>query len=160
MNELLEKLSSYNLFNYLVPGVVFSVLAEYITSYKLIHDEIVIAVFIFYFVGLVVSRFGSVVLEPILKKIGFVQFAEYKDYIKTSESDDELKTLSEVNNSYRTYSAAFVLLLFFKMYEFLSLQFFWLSNLGPYMLITFVLAMFLFAYRKQTKYIFRRIKKT
>ena len=160
MSELLEKLSTYNLFNYLLPGVVFSVLADNFTKYNFVHDEIIIAVFIFYFVGLVISRFGSVIIEPILKKIKFVEFAEYKEYLKTAETDDDLKTLSEVNNSYRTYCAVFFVLGLLKLFELISAQFTWVDEAAPFLLITIVLVMFLFAYRKQTKYIYKRITKT
>lgn len=159
MSELLEKLSTYNLFNYLLPGVVFGVLAEHFTKYTFVHNEIIIAVFIFYFMGLVISRVGSVIIEPILKKVQFVEFADYKDYVKATETDEDLKTLSEVNNSYRTYCAVFVVLILLKTFEYISTHFTWLNDLAPILLITFVLVMFLFAYKKQTQYICRRITK-
>ena len=64
MKDLLEKLSSYNIFNYLFPGVLFAAMGSHLTSYSLLIDDTVIGVFVYYFYGLVVSRVGSLVLEP------------------------------------------------------------------------------------------------
>lgn len=160
MGELLDKLSSYYIFNHLVPGVVFAVFAHHVVGYDFIQDDIIISVFTCYFIGLVISRFGSTVLEPCLKKIGFVQFADYTAYTKALETDPEIRVLSEANNSYRTYSAGFILLVFLGLYKITSTKYQWLSDFGIYLLIAALLVMFLFAYRKQTRYILMRIKKT
>jgi hypothetical protein len=56
---------------------VFVVLSEALTQYSLVQDDIVIGVFLYYFVGLVISRFGSLAIEPMLKRVSFLQFAEY-----------------------------------------------------------------------------------
>ena len=80
MKDLLEKLSSYNIFNYLLPGVVFVAISSSLTGYSLIQDDIVIGVFLYYFIGLVISRIGSILVEPVLKGLGFLHFSEYRDY--------------------------------------------------------------------------------
>ncbi len=64
MKELLDRLSSYNLFNYLLPGVVFAIVAKSVTSYNFLQDDIFVGAFTYYFIGLVVSRVGSTILEP------------------------------------------------------------------------------------------------
>mgnify|MGYP003490907514 CR=1 FL=1 len=65
MEKLLEKLTSYNLFNYLFPGIIFSVLLEKTTSYSIIQDDIIIEAFLAYFIGLLISRISSLIIEPI-----------------------------------------------------------------------------------------------
>ncbi len=53
MKEVLDKLGTYNLFNYLLPGCVFSVICE---NYKLLairQGETISNFFIYYFVGLI-----------------------------------------------------------------------------------------------------------
>ena len=69
LKELLSKLSSYNLFNYLLPGVIFVAVASKVTRYSFIQEDIVMGLFLYYFIGLVVSRFGSIVIEPILRGV-------------------------------------------------------------------------------------------
>src|SRR4030042_1443125 len=102
MKEILDKLSSYNLFNYLLPGIIFVILAGKITHYSFVQEDIILGAFLYYFIGLVISRFGSLVIEPLLKCLSFVQFADYKDFVSTSKKDDKLELLLEVNNTYRT----------------------------------------------------------
>jgi len=43
MKDILDKLSSYNIFNYLLPGVVFVVLAEALTTFHLVQKDVVLA---------------------------------------------------------------------------------------------------------------------
>ena len=47
---------------------MFSVLGDALTSFKFIQSDIVIGAFYYYFVGLIISRIGSLAIEPILKK--------------------------------------------------------------------------------------------
>jgi len=158
MKELLDKISSYNLFNYLLPGVLFAVVANKITNYTIPLDNVFVGAFICYFIGLVVSRFGSLIIEPTLKKIGFLKFAAYSGFVSESKIDSKIDLLSEVNNMYRTLSSLFVLTLLLKFYEVLEKKITGLSEWSSYILLLLLLSMFLFSYRKQTGYITKRIK--
>jgi len=157
MRELLDKLSSYNIFNYLLPGIVFVVFAGKLTHYSLVQPDIVLGAFLYYFIGLVISRIGSLVIEPVLKKISFVKFAEYKDFVASAKSDPKLEILSESNNSYRTLSAMFLLLIALRIYEKVSGYFPRLVIWDAAVVVVLLFFMFLFAYRKQTRYITQRI---
>jgi hypothetical protein len=160
MNELLNKLSSYNLFNYLLPGILFAVLASEATHYSFLQRDIVLALFLYYFIGLVVSRVGSLVIEPLLKKSGFLKFADYKDFVTASKTDQKIELLSEVNNTYRTLCSLFGLLLFLQAYDKVEARFPALKQWDAVALVMLLLVMFLFAYKKQTGYITQRIKAT
>ncbi len=158
MKELLERISSYNLFNYLFPGILFAVLSKEITAYSFLHENIIIGAFVYYFIGLVISRFGSLVIEPILKNLSFLKFADYKEFVSASKKDSKVELLSEINNMYRTITSLFVLLLLLKLYETVESQFIQLEDWRPYVLLVLLLIMFLFSYRKQTNYITKRIQ--
>ena len=157
MKDLIDKLSSYNIFNYLLPGVVFVAIASSLTKYNFVQKDIVIGVFLYYFIGLVISRIGSVVIEPILKWTGFVRFSEYRDYVDASHKDKFLDVLSEANNMYRTFLSLFLSLFFLKIYEALSESFQCLNSLSSEIAIVGLLALFAFSYRKQTAYITKRV---
>lgn len=157
MNELLAKLSSYNLFNYLLPGVLFAVLTSETTPVRLVQKDIVTGVFVYYFIGLVVSRFGSLVLEPIMKKFSFVHFAKYSDFVSAATKDPKIEILSEVNNTYRTFSSLFILLILLNLYVRFQARFDWLQRWQLPMALIALLFLFLFSYRKQTTYIKNRI---
>ena len=157
MNDLISKISSYNLFNYLLPGVIFSFLVENFTSYSLIQDNILVGVFLYYFVGLIISRIGSLAIEPFLKWIKFLQFADYKDFIKASKNDEKIELFSEQNNMYRTFISMFFLFFLSKGYELLSLIYPFLKQVDSFLLSFLIFCLFLASYRKQTNYIKNRI---
>jgi hypothetical protein len=158
MNELLEKISSYNLFNYLFPGVLFAVVADAVTGTQLIQNDIVIGVFTYYFFGAVVSRIGSVVIEPILRRLEFIRFAPYGDFVRASKSDPKLEILSETNNMYRTLCALFLLIGALTAYDKLATTLPWLKTAAPSISIFGLFILFLISYRKQTNYISQRIE--
>ena len=158
MNELLNKLSAYNVFNYLLPGIVFAGLAEQVVHHPIVLRDIFTSAFLYYFVGLVVSRFGSLIIEPLLKYVSFVKFADYEHFVAASRTDPKLEVLSEVNNTYRTLASAFSLLILLRIYVSLEGTFPRLKEWGSALLAALLLAMFLLAYRKQTSYITRRIR--
>ena len=158
MKEIIDKLTSYNIFNYLLPGIVFVVLAGKLTRYSLVQPDIVLGAFLYYFIGLVISRIGSLVIEPILKKLSFVKFAAYKDFVCSAKTDPKLEILSESNNSYRTLSAMFLLLIALKVYGKISGYLPRLAKWDAEVLVFLLFLMFLFAYRKQTRYITQRVE--
>jgi len=158
MKDILSKLSSYNLFNYLFPGILFVIVASKVTHYSLIQQDVVIGVFLYYFIGLVVSRFGLLVIEPILRKTSFLRFADYKDFVAALKKDEKLELLSEVNNTYRTLCSLFTLLLLLKLYEVIETKLPFLAEWNALVLLVLLLVMFLLSYRKQTGYITKRIK--
>ena len=158
MKDLLDKISSYNLFNYLLPGTIFVTLANKFTRYSFIEKNIIIAGFVYYFVGLIISRLGSLIIEPVLKKIKFLKFTDYKEFILASKKDPKIEIFSETNNTYRTLSAMFIFLLLLKLYELVEFKLPMLMIFSPYILVILLLTMFIFSYRKQTEYIKKRVK--
>ena len=156
MEKLLEKLTSYNLFNYLLPGIIFSILLEKTTDYSIIQENIVVEAFLAYFIGLLISRISSLIIEPILKKVKFVKFADYKDFVLASENDNKIELLSESNNMYRVFISLFVVLIIVNIYEQLLQQI--LGEYTNFVVTVFLLLLFLSSYRKQTNYITQRVE--
>lgn len=157
MKELIDKISSYNIFNYLFPGILFAVLAKAFTSFDLVQEDVVLGVFVYYFLGLVISRVGSLVVEPILKGLGVAKFSRYEDYISASKHDPMLSILSEANNTYRTLIAVFLSLVGLKFYGWLQAQYELVKGMTVYVVILGLLILFVLAYRKQTEYVSKRV---
>jgi hypothetical protein len=109
-------------------------------------------------VGLVISRVGSLVVEPILKRTSFLNLAEHKDFAAASKKDSKIETLLEVNNMYRTLGTMFILLPLLKIYGWIEVQLPVLKTWDSYLLIMLLLILFLFSYRKQSEYIAKRIR--
>jgi len=159
MKDLFDKISSYNIFNYLLPGVLFVVIARQYLGWNFVQNDPLTAGFVYYFIGLIISRFGSIVIEPILKKTKFLQYAEYTKYLSAVKTDDKIEILLEVNNTYRTLATLVFLLFVLRGYKFLELKFSISDEFTIYFTGCIVLIMFLFAHRKQTSFIKKRVDK-
>lgn len=158
MNELLSKVSSYNIFNYLFPGAVFAVLSERLGMLKMPHNDIVTTLLLYYVIGLTISRVGSVLIEPVARRVGFVKYADYPSYVRACSKDTKLEVLLEVSNTYRTLATAFLLLLvgytFGDVGAKVGMSVGWRNALALIALFT----LFLFSFRKQSGYISKRVE--
>ena len=173
IKNLVDKISSYNIFNNLYPGIIFCYSLKYMLNTNILLDNWLENLVIFYFLGMVMSRIGSLIIEPILKKIKIknksdgkspiLKFASYTDYERASKSDTLISTFSEVNNTYRTMLACFFCVLIYKLYKivngvFISFNFYFFEKNGDWFIIIGLIMLFLFSYIKQTKYIRIRIE--
>lgn len=158
MNELLGKISSYHLFNYLLPGCLFAVAASKFTHHQFIQQNVILGLFLYYFYGLVISRLGSLILEPFLKWVHFLNFADYGEFVLACKDDPKIDILSEINNMYRTLCSLLVVLVLAWAYAGVESRWLWLGNCALPFSFFVLLTLFLFSYRKQTKYIGSRVK--
>lgn len=158
MEKFIEKLDSYNILNNLLPGIVLEYLFESILNVKLVDGNLVENLFVFYFFGIVVSRIGSVVVEPLCKKVKWVKYAPHKDYLRASKKDEKIDTLSEINNTYRTILAVCIVVLLVKVYLFIVSQIEIPIYCTRLVVIIGLIILFAVAYRKQTDYVVRRVE--
>jgi hypothetical protein len=157
MKDILEKISTYNIFNFIVPGALFAYIIKEITSFDFVKADIIQSIVIFYFLGLIISRVGSLVIEPILKKIKILKFTEYKEYVIASKKDTKIELLSEVNNTYRTFVSMSIILIVAKAYDnYLNIY----TKKEPliYIFLGLLIVIFMISYAKQTNYITKRVK--
>ncbi len=158
MVDIFNKLSAYNLFNTLLPGTVFVVLLRKTTGCNLIQENILAGAFFYYFVGLVISRIGSLCVEPFFKWIKLLRFAPHKDFVKAEAADTKIEVLSEANNTYRTLVSMVALLLLSMALNSVETKWAWLSA-NKYLLgLVGLLVLFICSYRKQTNYIRSRVE--
>lgn len=112
---------------------------------------------VFYFVGMVNNRFSSLVVEPILKCTHFVNFTTYKDFVSAEKKDAKVTTLSMENNVFRSYVSVFVLSLLAYGYRYGFNAVCPCQMNQELLLIILLLVLFAFSYRKQTKYVKKRV---
>lgn len=158
-SDLINKLSSYNLFNYLLPGILFCLVVSYFTSLNLLVDDLLVAAFFYYFCGMVISRVGSLVVEPIYKRLNFIQYANYRDYLKATEIDERIEVLTEANNTYRTFVSLFCMVGVAKLYDYLVMNFVFFNKFGFTFVVVILFVLFSFSFSKQTSYIRSRVEK-
>ena len=179
MEELLknitEKISSYNILNNLFPGIVFCNIVDQSTRFSFVHDNILENLFIYYFVGMIISRIGSIFVEKWLRTIKIknkktknkeplLKFAPYDKYVDASENNTFIKTLSETNNTYRTIIAMVILILVVKLYDWFIYDVVQLlgemgNNLVFVIICLITIILFVYSYKKQTDYIRNRVEK-
>ena len=150
MTDLLGKLSTYHFFNYLLPGAIFSVLADRLSLVEVPEDAIQQFVW-FYFVGLVLS-------EPILGKLRLVEYESYEDYLRACEADTKIEVMVEVSNTYRTLATGFVALLVCALYFGVVRGLGMPPDVQHYLLLGLLSALFLLSFRKQAYFVTKRVK--
>lgn len=121
------------------------------------QDNLIVGAFIYYFIGLSISRIGSLILQPILKGIKFLKISEYTDFVETSKNDHKIDVFSEINNMYRTLASMFILILLLKAYELLVFKYPVIEKWSALILIVLLLILFICSYIKQTRFITKRI---
>ena len=106
IKDIIDKLSSYNLFNYLFPGFLFVVILKKTTSMLPCEIEFkVIDVTLIYFVGLVISRIGSLSIENILEKRKKIDKINTKTLFDRINQYSKVEIIHEAMNMYRTLAA-------------------------------------------------------
>ena len=154
---LFGKISNYNILNNLIPGAILCVVFKYLVGYDFMSVGTLELIVIFYFAGMINSRVGSLILEPLLKKVKWVTFRDHHSFVEAEQKDRKINSLVEVNNMYRSIiSVAFTALLV-KLYYAGVEQHWDFGNVSEWILLVTMLALFACAYRKQTKYIVSRI---
>ena len=150
MSELLQKLSTYNIFNYLFPGVVFVILLNRYTEINLVVDDVILGMFLYYFFGLVLSRIGSILIEPVLRCTRIVQFSNYSRFVRASKLDNKIDLFSEANNMHRTIIAMLAVLLVASICS---------GSAACHLILGLAssIVLFILSYRKQTSFITKRI---
>lgn len=161
MENILEKLSSYNILNNILPGVVFIFFWDKsfpTMKFALSEDNLISSIFLYYFFGMIISRAGSLFIEPTFKFIKIVHFEPYSRYLQARCIDEKIPELLETDNLFRTMVATFLLLLIIRVaHNFIFYPEYTLyKDIFIYIFLTFI-SIFSLAYRKQTQYIVKRI---
>lgn len=116
----------------------------------MVVDDVILGMFLYYFFGLVLSRIGSILIEPVLRCTKIVQFSDYARFVRASKLDDKIELLSEVNNMHRTIIAMLVVLLVISVCNRSATCSLTAGLLG-------IVILFILSYRKQTSFVVKRI---
>lgn len=159
LKTLIDKVSQYNFITNILPGTILCVVLKYLVGYDIIVDEPYLNGFIFYFVGMVNNRIGSLIIEPFCKWTHIVKFACYSDYIDAEKSDSKLAILNMENNAFRSYiSLAFITIMALIYRDYLSVWEFIHSH-RELIILCVLLILFVLSYRNQTTFVRNRVEK-
>lgn len=158
MEKLIEKTDEYNIFNFILPGIIFTYLLKNYVGIDIFQENIIEMIFIYYFIGSIISRFGSIIIEKILIKCKFIKHASYEDYLKANERDKGISKLITFNNMYRTICSGCMLLIILKIAKELFNLWNVSIEISHTILIISTMILYMLSYRKHTKYIKKRIE--
>lgn len=161
MEKFFDKLENYNIFNYILPAIIFDLGCKiYINLTFIPTNNIIITAFIYYFVGLVISRIGSLIVKPLLWKFKIMN-KEYSskefDFYKAEEKDPKIKILFTDYNMYRNFISVFFLLIIVKIVTIVQEHVALNSTLAHTIIILLLLVLFIMSYKKQLQYIYKRV---
>lgn len=158
MESLLERLSSYNILNNLIPGAVFVFLTHLLGITSVPLDGIVESIFIYYFCGMIVSRIGSLVIEGVFKKFKWIEYAPKAEYVAAVKKDEQIETLLETSNMYRTFAGLVLTLGIMKGYLVLVRLLVIPDCVTICLIGTILFILFSASFVKQTKHIVSRVE--
>lgn len=158
MEKFLEKISKYHILVNLIPGLVFLYVVDLLGIYDINTDNLIQDFFVGYFVGMTLSRIGSVMIEPIFKRLKIVIYAPYQDYLQAASIDTKIPDLLEDNNMYRTFVAALVIIVLLEVaHQIPIVNSFLHTSWAKVVSIVLLLILYVLAYSKQTSYIRKRV---
>lgn len=159
MDKIIDKISSYHIFNNLVPGYLFLIISSQIMGKSLIIDSLIYSFFEAYFIGTIISRISSLVIEKIIVKIWKLRKEPYDKYIEANKKDDKLEILNQDCNMYRSLCTLMLIELALKIMVMFEIT--RLINKDFLILVTLTLLSILFAlsFVKQNRFISSRVKR-
>lgn len=158
MEDLLNKISSYNILNNIIPGAIFVYFWSALDLGTFPSCNVIESIILYYFCGLVASRVGSLIIERGFKKANLISYALNSKYIEATKRDSLIETLLESNNMYRTFTGLFLVLTIVKVYMSVANYFDIGRGIGTWIVLIGLLFLFAGSFCKQKEYIRTRIE--
>lgn len=158
MEKILEKISSYHIFNNLVPGYLFLIISSKILEKSLIMDNIIYSFFQAYFIGVIISRISSLIIGNAIKKIWKLKRESYGEYIKACKKDDKIEILNQDCNMYRSLCTLMIIEFILKILVVFKIQDLINKNILFLLILILLIIVFARSYVKQSNFISLRVK--
>ena len=178
MSNIFQKLGSYHILANLIPGAFFVISLNWLFGISIPTDNIGEDLLVFYFIGLVMDRIGSLVTDfifvasdnelnsehssprSILKKTRFIRRSSYHEYIEAEKEDSKISALSDMNECYSSLLTCVWMLPVVWGGLQLRERIQWLYEYGHWVILVLLFLLFLLSYWKQTRYIRSRVEKS
>ena len=157
MNSILGKLSSYQILINIIPGAFFVWMLKFLFDLTLPLENIVESILLYYFVGLIVNRIGSLVVAPILKETRLIKYKPHSEFIMAEKIDPKIRELSDSNDCFSSFlTCALLLPVTYGLVRLVHICG-WLFAHWEWIAVPFLILLFFFSHKKQTDYICNRI---
>lgn len=158
MGSIIEKLDSYEIMTNLLPGAFFGMTLRLFCEVKLPVVNIGEEVATYYFMGFIINRLGSLIVNPLLLKFNFIKEVTYEEYVKAEKKNEKVRTLAEICNYYRSILTASLCLLIIKIINGFNENTSWLLVNWKFCFLLGCTTLFLFSYMKQIRFVCRRVE--
>lgn len=148
--------SAYDFITTFVPGAVFAAIVSVGSRSEITSDDIVLGAALYFFYGVVASRIGSLIVQPILEITRFLKAGDYDKFIIAEKADSKIQALLEARNFYRSLLTALLLTIPLIIVDPVRSGKVHTGTL--LVLITLSSVVMLFSLRKQSSYIESRVK--
>ena len=148
MGKFIEKLDSYELMTSLLPGAFFYISLKIFCGIEFPIENVVEEIVVYYFLGLIINRIGSIIVKPFLLKINVIKEISYDEYVSAEKKDCKIKVLMETCNYYRSMLTGCLLLLIMKCVFWCPLDTSWFQENWKGIILLGLITLFLAAYRK------------
>lgn len=158
ISDISKKISRYEIINNLIPGFVLFIILRNLGFRQMYNEEIWIQIVACYILGLINSRFSSLVIEGLSRKLKFINWRDYAKYNETKAKRPFVATLQENANMYRSFASVFLLSLIAVLYEMLCQCCSWVHDNGYWVILVLLFLLYLFSYKKQVnEYVVKNI---
>ena len=161
MDNIFSKITDYEFFDRLFPGFLVCFYYSSLSNDSFNIAEIstisaIAMIAIMYFVGLTVSRIGSLIIEPLAKKAKLIQY--HKGFYLAERNDPKIKVLLKDFNMYRNIAASAIISIVMTLIRAVSLPFDGGELAVRITVLALVFVVYFAAYAKQSVSINNRIK--
>jgi uncharacterized membrane protein YbhN (UPF0104 family) len=157
ISKISEKISRYEILNNLIPGTALCFILSYI-GYPILDYSTGVCIMICYLVGLINSRFSSLVIEWLCRKTKLIEWRDYSLYNSAKKERPFVGALQENANVYRAFVSVFFVSLIAYGIQKLILYCTFLQDYGLWILLSLMFLLFLLSYRKQVnEYVVKNI---
>lgn len=153
---MFDKLDAYNLVANLVPGAALTYALHFSEFPTPSPDDIGAFLLVAFVAGVTANRLGSLILDPLLRKLRFLKLKDYRSFLIREKDDQKLDALVANSGLYRTFFTAGAIYLIALMSSSATA---YLTRQG--LITAFVIGgmvVFLFAFKKEDGYIHSRIE--
>jgi hypothetical protein len=123
-----------------------------------VQPDVITALAFYYFLGMILSRIGALIVAPIAKMLRLVTFKPFNEYLAAYERDELIPQLVEAGNMYRTMIAVALSLVGLLLYDNACEALTPRPETHAMALLVGMAALFAAAYARNVEFITRRIE--
>ncbi len=130
-------------------------MSEYLNYTEILQNPILLLI-VAYFIGVVISRFGSIVIAPCLS-LFLSKKHTYQEYLCAEKSDAKIQSLVEDQNLYRSIISLLIISYFSIKYLDIRSSYEWIQKYEYEIFFINLVILFILAYAKQSNFINGRV---